>query len=48
MTQPQQQADAEAVVIEDNVVNWALGVAKAVDDKLTVEGLLADGAAQNA
>lgn len=48
MTQPQQRADAEAVVIEDNVVNWALGVAQVSDDKLTVEGLLADGAAQSA
>ena len=43
MGQPKQRAEAEAVVIEDNVVNWALSSAKVVENAVTVEGLMADG-----
>jgi trigger factor len=34
------RAEAEAVVIEENVVNWVLGVAKVTDDAISVETLL--------
>ncbi len=40
--QPKQRAEAEAVVIEDNVVTWALSQAKVVDNPMTVEALMAD------
>jgi trigger factor len=43
MTQPNQRAEAEAVVIEDNVVTWVLSNAKVVEESVTVEGLMADG-----
>lgn len=40
--QPKQRAEAEAVVIEDNVVTWALSQAKVLDNPMTVEALMAD------
>jgi len=43
MGQPKQRAEAEAVVVEDNVVNWALSSGKVVENAMTVEGLMADG-----
>jgi len=42
LDQPKQRAEAEAVVIEDNVVTWALSQAKVVDNPMTVEALMAD------
>ncbi|MBU3720291.1 MAG: trigger factor [Burkholderiaceae bacterium] len=42
MGQPKQRAEAEAVVIEDNVVTWALAQAKVVDNAVSVEALMAD------
>ena len=42
MGQPKQRAEAEAVVIEDNVVTWALAQAKVVDKAVSVEALMAD------
>ena len=42
MSQPKQRAESEAVVIEDNVVNWALSQAKVVESAVTVEALMAD------
>lgn len=42
MGQPKQRAESEAVVIEDNVVNWALSQAKVVENAVTVEALMAD------
>lgn len=46
MSQGKHRAEAEAVVIEDNVVAWALGVAKVLDTPVTVEGLMADNSAK--
>jgi len=46
MSQGKHRAEAEAVVIEDNVVAWALSVAKVVDTPVTVEGLMADNTAK--
>ena len=46
MSQDKHRAEAEAVVIEDNVVAWALSVAKVVDTPVTVEGLMADNTAK--
>jgi len=46
MSQGKHRAEAEAVVIEDNVVTWALSVAKVVDTPVTVEGLMADNTAK--
>lgn len=48
MGQPKQRAEAEAVVLEDNVVAWALSKAKVTDHPMTVEGLMADGNAPQA
>jgi trigger factor len=42
MGQPKQRAEAEAVVLEDNVVAWALSKAKVTENPMTVEGLMAD------
>ncbi len=42
MSQPKQRAESEAVVIEDNVVAWALSQAKVVENAVTVEALMAD------
>jgi len=44
MTQQKQRAEAEAMVIEDNVVNWALANAKVIDESVSVEGLMAESA----
>jgi len=44
MTQPKQRAEAEAMVIEDNVVSWALAIAKIIDQSVSVEGLMAESA----
>jgi len=46
MGQPKQRAEAEAVVIEDNVVNWALAAAKVVETPVTVEDLMNEGSGQ--
>jgi trigger factor len=40
MGQAQQRAQAEAVAIEDNVVNWALSKAKVVENAISVQTLL--------
>ena len=40
MGQEKQRAEAEAVVIEENVVNWVLANAKVVDEPMTVESLM--------
>lgn len=44
MTQQKQRAEAEAMVIEDNVVSWALASAKISDQSVSVEGLMAESA----
>jgi trigger factor len=44
MGQPKQRAEAEAVVIEDNVVAWALAKAAVGENTVTVEGLMAEAA----
>lgn len=44
MTQQKQRAEAEAMVIEDNVVSWALASAKIIDQSVSVEGLMAESA----
>jgi trigger factor len=40
MGQEKQRAEAEAVVIEENVVSWVLANAKVVEDPMTVESLM--------
>jgi len=44
MGQPKQRAEAEALVIEENVVSWVMSKAKVLDHAVTVEGLMTDQA----
>jgi trigger factor len=43
-SQPQQLAQAEALVIEDNVVKWMLGNARAVDKQVAFDELMGTAA----
>jgi trigger factor len=38
--QPERLRDIESVVLEENVVEWALGVAKAADKAITFDELM--------
>jgi len=42
--QPQRLADAEALVMENNVVDWVLGQAKVSEKAVTFDELMGDGA----
>lgn len=44
MNQPRQRADAEAAVIENQLVDWVLSQAKVIDRAISVEELMAEGA----
>jgi trigger factor len=39
-SQPERLRDIESVVLEENVVEWALGVAKAEEKKITFDELM--------
>jgi len=43
-SQPQRLADAEALVMENNVVDWVLGLAKVTEKAVTFDELMGDGA----
>jgi trigger factor len=44
MSNPERRAEAEAVVIEDNVVRWALELAKVESVQISVENLMKEAA----
>lgn len=44
MSQPRQRADAEAAVIENQLVDWVLSQARVIDRAISVEELMAEGA----
>jgi trigger factor len=43
LSNPERRAEAEAVVIEDNVVNWASQGAKTTTKSMTVDELMKEG-----